>query len=450
MKVLVYVEYPFFSEHLAGGLQSTVRTLAAAFLKRGVETTVLCPEGDPRRMMRAPGLEVWPVLKEPAPQDVYPPDFLHNAQKIQKAAEGKDVIWSLAAFPLRMPQPIILSLSALCYWNDLASLFGFNWDHLIVPSDYVARIVDAWLRERSRSKAHPSRSILPVPLDPIFYRHKDTSRLRRRLALNDKCRYLLFPHRPEPLKGHALALRVLQEVRRRDPRFHLLIPRQPLAKRADIPAEADFIRQVMGEAARLRLRSHVTFHDWLDFGDLPEYYSLGECCLFLTRLPETFGAALIQSIACGTFVVGSGAGALKETVPHGQGHVLVPDLDPKAIAQAVLAGCSSNAIQKGQELVRERYSLERVVDAHLECFSSARKISSAARASGDGCALRLHPWLRLLPNGDLVDDFGYNKVPLTPSERAAIQKAFEDGGRFHAGVSPDVINALAGKRLLTR
>jgi hypothetical protein len=168
----------------------------------------------------------------------------------------------------------------------------------------------------------------------------------------------------------------------------------------------------------------------------------------LTRLPETFGAALIQSIACGTFVVSSGAGALKETVPHGQGHVLIPDLDPNAIAQAVLAGCSRNAIQKGQEFIRERYSLERAVDAHLECFSSAKKRTSAARARRDGCGLRLHPWLRLLPNGDLIDDFGYNKVRLTPSERAVVQKALEDGGRLHPGVSPGVINTLASKRLL--
>ena len=70
MKLLIYADYPFFDQHLAGGLQTTVRTLVASFLKRGLQITVICPECDPRRVMRARGLEVLPVLRELQPNHV--------------------------------------------------------------------------------------------------------------------------------------------------------------------------------------------------------------------------------------------------------------------------------------------------------------------------------------------------------------------------------------------
>jgi glycosyltransferase involved in cell wall biosynthesis len=448
MKLLIYADYPFFDQHLAGGLQTTVRTLVASFLERGLQITVICPECDPRRVMRARGLEVLPVLRELQPNRLYPPDFTENAKQIQKAVEGKDVIWSLAAFPVRVPQPIVLNVMSLCYLDDLEALFGLNWDHLVVPSNYARNIVNTWLAERSWSGASPGGSCIPAPVPPIFYPRHLTTRLRKRLGLNNACRCLLFPHRPEAAKGHELALRVLKTVRQRDQRFHLLIPKQPLGKQVDIPAEVGFIQQVTREARRLGVESHVTFHDWIDFSDLPEYYSLGNCCLFLSRLPETFGAALTQSIACGTYVISSGAGALSETVPPGHGHYLIPDLDPRAISDAVLSGCPRDEVRKGQAFIAERYSLEKVVDAYMECLGSTKKLTGSTRMRSECSDARLYPWFRLLPNGDLIDDFGYRKVPLRDAERAAIQKAGQDGGLLGPGVSRRVIASLSRKRLL--
>ena len=448
MKLLIYADYPFFDQHLAGGLQTTVRTLVASFLKRGLQITVICPECDPRRVMRARGLEVLPVLRELQRNHVYPPDFTENAKKIQKAVEGKDVIWSLAAFPVRVPQPIVLNLTSLCYLDDLEAVFGLNWDHLVVPSKYARNIVNAWLAECSWSGASPGRSCIPVPVPPIFHPRRVTTRLRKRLGLDNACRCLLFPHRPEAAKGHDLALRVLQTVRRRDQRFHLLIPKQPLGKQVDIPAEARFIQQVMREARRLRVESHVTFHDWIDFSDLPKYYSLGDCCLFPSRLPETFGAALVQSIACGTYVISSGAGALRETVPPGHGHYLIPDLDPTAVGDAVLSGCSRDEVRKGQAFIAERYTLESVVGAYMECLGSTEKLTGSSGMRSECSDARLYPWFRLLPNGDLIDDFGYRKVPLRDAERAAIERAGQDGGLLRPGVPRRIIASLSRKRLL--
>lgn len=372
MRILAYLYYPFFDQHLAGGLQVAVRTLIHGFLKRGHQVRVLCPEGGSRTQQEVPGLEVMPVLKDQSADGAAPEDVSHNLREVRTACEGVDLAWSLdRPFPTKIPQPIVLGLSAICYANELEALFRLNWDHLVVPSNYVARVVDSWLPPDSGRTAGGRRSCVPPPLDPIFRRRLDTGGIRSKLGLRGDCRYLLFPHRPEDGKGHEVALRVLDELLRQDHRFHLLVPKPPISTTLDGESEARFNRRFEAQAAEWGLRAHVTFHEWIDYRDLPAYYSLGDCCLYLSQLPETFGLALVQSIACETFVVSSGAGALKDTVPPGYANVVVPDPDPGAIARAVLAGCPEAEIRRGRALVLERYAPDPIIDAYLECFSAA-------------------------------------------------------------------------------
>ncbi|HEV2493696.1 MAG TPA: glycosyltransferase family 4 protein [Terriglobia bacterium] len=380
MRILAYLYYPFFNQHLAGGVQVTVQTLVRGFLERGHQVRALCPGNDSRPLFEAPGLEVRPVLIEQRERTIASEDVSHNLREISRASEAVDVVWTVdRLFPVETPQPIVLSLSALCYANDLAALLGMNWDHLVVPSPAVARIIDSWFgRDSARSNSRRWSSI-PPPLDPIFYPRRDVSRLYSKLGLNRDCRYLLFPHRPESGKGHELALRVLGELLPHEPRFHLLVPKPPISLRVDTRPEADWIQHVQSEATRLGLRDHVIFHDWIDYPDLPEYYSLGECCLHLSRLPETFGLSVVESIASGTFVVSSGTGAVSETVPPGEAHRVVPDLEPSAIASAVLAGCSEGGLQQARDWVAEKYSPQPIIDAYLECFATTTKMTAPFR-----------------------------------------------------------------------
>ncbi|HLW79425.1 MAG TPA: glycosyltransferase family 4 protein [Terriglobia bacterium] len=383
MRILVYLYYPLFAEHLAGGLQVSTRSLIAGFIERGHQVRVLCPESDARPLFQAPGLEVLPVLREPRAATIDPADVSHNLNETRRAAEWADVVWSLdRALPAEVARPVMLSLSAVCYENELAALFGLTWDHLVVPSGYVRRLVDDWLPRESPRLGHRGRSSIPPPLDPAFRPQADTTALRSKLGFgfDRDHRYLLFPHRPEAGKGHELALQVLAELLRHDERFHLLIPRPPLSRRIDVASEANYIRRVEGEARRLGLADRVTFHDWVVYSDLPAYYSIGERCLFLSRLPEGFGLSLVQSIACGTPVVSSGMGALRETVPPGLGHIIAPSSDPAAVAQAVLTGCPESELRRGQEWVGEAYGSARIVGAYLDCFAAAARSRDTGRA----------------------------------------------------------------------
>lgn len=382
MRIFAYLYYPFFRQHLAGGVQVSVQTLVRGFLERGHQVRVLCPGNDSRPLFESPGLEVRPVLVEQRAATIPCEDVRHNLREIRGALENTDVIWTVdRLFPLETPQPVVLSLSALCYANELDALFGLNWDYLVVPSSYVAGVIESWLHlDGLGPRSHGCSSIAP-PLDPIFRPSSDATRMRSRLALRRDQRCLLFPHRPESDKGHELALRVLQELLSHDRRFHLLVPKPPTSLRFDAPAEAAWIEHVRSEVARLELDDCVTFHDWIDYADLPEYYSLGECCLCLSTLPETFGMSVVQSIASGTFVVSSGAGALTEAVPSGEAHRVVPELDPAAVARAVLEGCSDEGLRRARAWILDKYPPGRSIDAHLDCFSAAAKLTASSRAA---------------------------------------------------------------------
>jgi len=402
VRILAYLYYPFFSQHLAGGVQVSVRTLVRGFLERGHQVRVLCPGNDSRPLFESPGLDLRPVLVEQRAATIRCEDVRHNLREIRRALETVDVVWTVdRLFPLDTPQPTVLSLSALCYANELDALFGLNWDHLVVPSSYVAGVIDSWLHLDLLGSSSRCCSSIAPPLDPIFHPSSDVSRMRSKLGLRRDERCLLFPHRPESDKGHELALRVLQELLSHDRRFHLLVPKPPTSLCLDAPAEAAWIEHVRSEVVRLELQDRVTFHDWIDYADLPEYYSLGECCLCLSTLPETFGMSVVQSIASGTFVVSSGTGALTEAVPSGDAHRVVPDLDPAAVARAVLEGCSDEGLRRARAWIFDKYPPERSIDAYLDCFSATAKLTAS---SGAGRDRRLHERLIIPPSQRMLTD----------------------------------------------
>jgi len=93
---------------------------------------------------------------------------------------------------------------------------------------------------------------------------------------------------------------------------------------------------------------------------------------------EPFGMAMLESLACGTPVVGSPQGAAPEIVEHGvTGFLSDSDDELAACLRAVdridRAGC--------RQQVSERFSIERMVAGYVEVYERARSRQPAAAAS---------------------------------------------------------------------
>lgn len=363
LNLLVCLYYPFFDEHLGGGVQCQVRILIEELARHGLKITVLCPDTPGFEYPTLKNVTVLPILRdvdgfllEKLPYD--------NVNHLETALEQNSIIWSVDRhFPIRTEKPIVLSLNAVCYETERNALLGLNWEVLVVPSAYALNVVNGEVLKDGVLK-----TVLSAPVDPQFTPTNRRSRISTLIPVEDTLKYLLFPHRPDSKKGHVLALGVLRKLIEQDASYRLLIPRPPLALTKNIAPESAFIDDFVKVVSEYGLDKFVIFHEWIDYAVLPEYYSLGFCTLMPSQLPETFGLSLIQSIACGTPVISSGQGSLSDTVPEGMGHLISNDFNCDDVANMILSLKGDSGLHDGQTFIDEHYSLDRIVKGYIEVF----------------------------------------------------------------------------------
>jgi len=93
------------------------------------------------------------------------------------------------------------------------------------------------------------------------------------------------------------------------------------------------------------LEHRVTFTGKVDMGTLVHLYST-KTLLVMSSLHEGFGLPAAEAMACGTPVVTTTAGALKEVVAHGECGLMVPPKDPVALKDAILEVLKDKKKQK--------------------------------------------------------------------------------------------------------
>ncbi len=122
-----------------------------------------------------------------------------------------------------------------------------------------------------------------------------------------------------------------------------------------------------------------------------------------STLPESFGLTPVQSVACGTPVVATPAGAVPGLLPPGHGMALVPFGDAGAVAAALADLPEPEAVAAGRRHIAAEYSPQRAAEAYLAVLTSARR-NTARYVPGDGHLVRA-PWCQPLPGGGLWHDY---------------------------------------------
>jgi glycosyltransferase involved in cell wall biosynthesis len=90
-------------------------------------------------------------------------------------------------------------------------------------------------------------------------------------------------------------------------------------------------------------------------------------------LSEAFCQVIVEALGAGTAVVATDVAGAPEVITSGEDGVLVPPGDPDALARAVLMLYRDLALRQrlanaGYRTVRERFTVERMVDRHAECY----------------------------------------------------------------------------------
>ncbi len=83
--------------------------------------------------------------------------------------------------------------------------------------------------------------------------------------------------------------------------------------------------------------------------------------------------ALLEAMAAGKPVVGTKVGGTPEIIEHWRNGLLVPPKDPDALAWALVRIITDEELaadfgKEGRRIVRERFSVDRMVDQTLEVY----------------------------------------------------------------------------------
>jgi glycosyltransferase involved in cell wall biosynthesis len=164
--------------------------------------------------------------------------------------------------------------------------------------------------------------------------------------------YLALVGRATPEKGVEAAIELARASK---------LPLKIAAKVHDV-AEKAYFRKVIQPAVDEGI---VEFLGELGPADRDPLYAGARATLMLGSWPEPFGLVAIESMATGTPVIGRRAGALTETIDHGETGFLVDDVSEAALALERLDDLDRKAIRAR---TLERFSPARMADDYERVY----------------------------------------------------------------------------------
>ncbi len=188
--------------------------------------------------------------------------------------------------------------------------------------------------------------------------------------------------RLSPIKGHAIALRALEQLLKRRLPVKLVF--------AGDAGESEEKRKLQSLIRSLKLESAV---EWLGVRqDVPGLLASLDIVTVPSIYPESFGRGVIEAQAVGRPVVASRLGALSELIEEDQSGLLVPPSDPNALADAIERFISDAPLRRrcvaaARKRVETEWNVNRMVErteaVYNECLHQPRVVIWKLSALGD-------------------------------------------------------------------
>lgn len=215
--------------------------------------------------------------------------------------------------------------------------------------------------------------VIPCGVDLSLFHPHDRARARQAIGIEPETKLVLFVGRMEPLKGIDDLLRAIARILR----DHSM-PCNEVSLSIIGGSAEDHPDRISSEMARLmRMRDALGLHEMVTFlgaqgqDVLPLYYSAADVVVMPSHY-ESFGMVALEAMACGTPVVASDVGGLSYTVEDGVTGFLVPDRDPKALADRICDILNDEVFrdQLGRQAldVARGYSWQNITNAILEVY----------------------------------------------------------------------------------
>jgi glycosyltransferase involved in cell wall biosynthesis len=197
-------------------------------------------------------------------------------------------------------------------------------------------------------------TIIPcgVNLDEVYAVDKEKAREILHLPKNEKI--ILQLGRMVPRKGVDNVIRAMAHLKMPDVKLIVVGSNVPASSR-EVDHELERLRTLAHE---LGLSAQVIFAGQRSRHELKHYYSAAD--LFITTpWYEPFGITPLESMACGTPVIGSDVGGIKYSVADGRTGLLVPPEDPVSLAAAIFKLLQDDSLRQemGSNAIKRIHAL---------------------------------------------------------------------------------------------
>jgi glycogen(starch) synthase len=386
-----------FSPRLIGGLGRHVDALTRSLVADGHEVHVVT-----RSHPAAPateqhgGLHVTRVDASPPMvpfEDLVPWVLAFNTSVLAAATRvlqthRVDVVhahdWLVASAAIGAAQAFDLPLVATVH----ATEYGRHQGHLPDRMNHLIHGIEGWFVEHadhtivcSTYMHEQVRALFGVPetrlgtipngvaVDEFAPPAEEVRALRRTLA-DDSTHLVLFAGRLEYEKGVQTVLHALERLVDRVGPVRFLI--------AGIGSYSDELRGLVDE---LGLAHRVHFTGFLEERALRLHYAAADVCV-APSLYEPFGLVATEAMACGTPVVVSDTGGLREIVVDGTG-LTFPPRDAEQLADRIAEiltddELAQRLVARGRERIRERYDWADVARRTADTYALAVSARRAA------------------------------------------------------------------------
>lgn len=387
-----------FPPRMVGGLGRHVDALTRALVVAGHEVHVVS-----REHPEAPAHEevggIRVVRVDASPPDVGFEDFVpwvlaFNTAVLAAASRlartnDYDVVhvhdWLVASAGVGVAEAFDLPLVATIH----ATEFGRHQGHLPGPMNRLIHGIEGWLVDRARHIVvcstymrdqvrtlfgAPDERIDVIPngvaLDAFELPDAEVRTLRARLV-EDDAHLVLFAGRLEYEKGVQTVLHALERL------TDLVGPVRFLI--AGVGTYSDELRALVEE---LGLGHRVRFTGFLEERALRLHYAAADVAV-APSLYEPFGLVAVEAMACGTPVVASDTGGLREIVAGGHGLVFPPQ-DAVQLADRIAQVLTrpeetAATVARARDRIRELYDWDDVASRTLEVY--ARVMRTTARSA---------------------------------------------------------------------
>ena len=379
-----------FSPRLIGGLGRHVDALTRSLVADGHEVHVVtrshpdAPASEQHGLLHVTRVDASPPM---VPfEDLVPWVLAFNTSVLAAATRVLqthriDVVhahdWLVASAAIGAAQAFDLPLVATVH----ATEYGRHQGHLPDRMNHLIHGIEGWFVEHadrtivcSTYMHEQVRALFGVPetrlgtipngvaVDEFAPPAEEVRALRRTLA-DDGTHLVLFAGRLEYEKGVQTVLHALERLVDRVGPVRFLI--------AGIGSYSDELRGLVDE---LGLAHRVHFTGFLEERALRLHYAAADVCV-APSLYEPFGLVATEAMACGTPVVVSDTGGLREIVVDGSG-LTFPPRDAEQLADRIAeiltdVGLAQRLVARGRERIRERYDWADVARRTADTYALA-------------------------------------------------------------------------------